>query len=619
MSKKNPCILQAVVFTDTFNDEFYPLTQDLPSTLIPLMDKPILSHTLEALQAGGVQEVFLFCKSGISAIQEFIRKAQEEKVLWSFLKIELIRSESCRTLGDCLRDLDGRGLIRGDFVLVEPGAIANIDLLPIFRKHKEITRNDKGACLTMICMKTGIEQNMECEADDCMYVTSPEGKLVYYKTYFNAADRKTSVPMDIILKYDRLSWHRGQRDIHISICSEKFLPLFSDNFDFETKEEFIKNLLMNEDVMDCSMYVHEISGVSYGGAIINWQNYQSISFELFDMSIKKSSSGYKEVNSKDSKLRSIVGPNTRIPSSAKVSRCIIGENVTIGKNVCLEDAIVFSNSKLGDNVKVRLSVIGSNCTIMNNCEILNNCVLGNNVQISEKTIVDKCLIQATPPEFCDEKDILGDHAYIASIERSDIPEMKTTEKVQQTLQELSEYVETDSEDDESSGQSPEEDTDLFLNEVVESLTRGLEDDVNCENLIFEINGSRYAYHIPLEEVNFFVIKGILKIFSQKTSEIKFLAKILSKFKMILKNYIRNEASMKDCLAAVEDQAVSSGEEDKDWVLFILKWFYQNDILSEDAILNWGKALHPEEKLYIKIHPFLKWLEEADEESSEDED
>lgn len=73
-----------------------------------------------------------------------------------------------------------------------------------------------------------------------------------------------------------------------------------------------------------------------------------------------------------------------------------------------------------------------------------------------------------------------------------------------------------------------------------------------------------------------------------------------------------------CCCFFQDKAVRSGQEGEDWVLFVLKWLYQHDILSEDAILNWGKALLPEEKLYIKVHPFLKWLEEADEETSDDD-
>lgn len=52
------------------------------------------------------------------------------------MKVNIIVSESCRSFGDCLRDLDAKGLIRGDFVLLEPGVVSNIKLLPIIKKHK---------------------------------------------------------------------------------------------------------------------------------------------------------------------------------------------------------------------------------------------------------------------------------------------------------------------------------------------------------------------------------------------------------------------------------------------------------------------------------------------------
>ena len=59
---------------------------------------------------------------------------------------------------------------------------------------------------------------------------------------------------------------------------------------------------------------------------------------------------------------------------------------------------------------------------------------------------------------------------------------------------------------------------------------------------------------------------------------------------------------------------------------ILKAFYDYDILSEEAILDWGsksrkKTVGKElaEEMRSKAAPFLKWLEEADEEESSPED
>lgn len=41
---------------------------------------------------------------------------------------------------------------------------------------------------------------------------------------------------------------------------------------------------------------------------------------------------------------------------------------------------------------------------------------------------------------------------------------------------------------------------VFLTEVVDSLKRGFDDKLNCENLVLEINSSRYAYNVTVREV-----------------------------------------------------------------------------------------------------------------------
>lgn len=44
---------------------------------------------------------------------------------------------------------------------------------------------------------------------------------------------------------------------------------------------------------------------------------------------------------------------------------------------------------------------------------------------------------------------------------------------------------------------------MFFTEVIDSLTRGFEDELQCDNLILEINSSRYAYNVTVKEVNLF--------------------------------------------------------------------------------------------------------------------
>lgn len=73
-----------------------------------------------------------------------------------------------------------------------------------------------------------------------------------------------------------VSLHHNLKDTHIAICSPSVLPLFSDNFDFQTKDDFVKGLLINEEILGSTVYCHVTRGSNFGGGVTNWRMYQSI-------------------------------------------------------------------------------------------------------------------------------------------------------------------------------------------------------------------------------------------------------------------------------------------------------------------------------------------------------
>lgn len=66
------------------------------------------------------------------------------------------------------------------------------------------------------------------------------------------------------------------KDVHIAICSPSVLPLFSDNFDFQTKDDFVRGLIMNEEILGSTVYCHILKGNQYGGAVTSWRMYQAL-------------------------------------------------------------------------------------------------------------------------------------------------------------------------------------------------------------------------------------------------------------------------------------------------------------------------------------------------------
>ncbi|KAJ8975017.1 hypothetical protein NQ317_012455 [Molorchus minor] len=184
---KKESLVQAIVVDDTFDDEFVPISDDIPH--------------------------YKFTKN---------------REGWTItMKVNIIVSESCHSFGDCLRDLDAKGLLSRRFCFIEPGTVSNIQLLPLIKKHNETVIKDKGAAMTILLQEAGIGY-------------------------------------EIFLDNPSVSVLHNLKDTHIAICSSPVLPLFSDNFDFQTKDDFVGGLIMNEEILGSTVYYHVLKGSQFG-------------------------------------------------------------------------------------------------------------------------------------------------------------------------------------------------------------------------------------------------------------------------------------------------------------------------------------------------------------------
>lgn len=52
------------------------------------------------------------------------------------MTINVLVSERCRSLGDAMRDIDAKAIIKNDFILLFGDTVANIEMLPILEKHR---------------------------------------------------------------------------------------------------------------------------------------------------------------------------------------------------------------------------------------------------------------------------------------------------------------------------------------------------------------------------------------------------------------------------------------------------------------------------------------------------
>jgi translation initiation factor eIF-2B subunit epsilon len=64
----------------------------------------------------------------------------------------------------------------------------------------------------------------------------------------------------------------------VAICSPSVPPLFSDNFDFQTRDDFVRGLLMNEEILASTIYWYKLDEAQYAACVSNWQMYQSVRY-----------------------------------------------------------------------------------------------------------------------------------------------------------------------------------------------------------------------------------------------------------------------------------------------------------------------------------------------------
>lgn len=97
----------------------------------------MIDYSLESLLTSGVQKTYIYCVSHADQIRQYLKNSKWTKAV-SPMSVEILSQspDDCRSLGDCLRDIDNKSLIRGDFILISSDVISNVQLVPIMEKHK---------------------------------------------------------------------------------------------------------------------------------------------------------------------------------------------------------------------------------------------------------------------------------------------------------------------------------------------------------------------------------------------------------------------------------------------------------------------------------------------------
>ncbi|XP_027731171.1 translation initiation factor eIF-2B subunit epsilon [Vombatus ursinus] len=555
-----PPPLQAVLVADSFNRRFFPISKDRPRALLPLANVALIDYTLEFLTATGVQETFVFCCWKAPEIKEHIQKSK-----WCLPTspnvVRIVTSETYRSLGDVLRDVDAKALVRSDFLLVYGDVISNINIAHALEEHRLRRKREKNvSVMTMIFKESSPSHPTRCPEDNIVVaMDSATHRLLHYQKTHGL--RRFSFPLNLFqgsgegvdIRYDLL-------DCHISICSPQVAELFTDNFDYQTRDDFVRGLLVNEEVLGNHIHMH-VTTREYGARVSNLRMYEAVCADVVrrwvypltpEMNFTNSPA-HSCTHSRHNIYRGpevslghgsvleenvLLGAGTVIGSNCTIRNSVLGPDCHIGDNVLLDQAYLWQGVRVASGAQIRQSLLCDHSEVKERVTLKPRCVLTSQVVVGpDLELPEGSVISLHPPDEEEEDDDgqfsddsgadrkervkstgynpadvgAAGKGYLWRAEGVSPREEEDEEELRQSLWGLTINMDEESESDseqslgsqelDSRAGSPQlDDIKVFQNEVAGTLQRGQEENISCDNLVLEINSLKYAYNISLKEV-----------------------------------------------------------------------------------------------------------------------
>jgi len=78
---------------------------------------------------------------------------------------------------------------------------------------------------------------------------------------------------------DEMDIYLDSVDTGIAVCSASVPPLFSDNFDFTCMNDFIRGIMINEEILGNSIYLHRLDS-GYASRVVDFGTFHGIRYSF---------------------------------------------------------------------------------------------------------------------------------------------------------------------------------------------------------------------------------------------------------------------------------------------------------------------------------------------------
>ncbi|PYI30234.1 translation initiation factor eif-2b epsilon subunit [Aspergillus indologenus CBS 114.80] len=671
--------LQAVVLADTFETRFEPFTLERPRCLLTLANTPLIEYTLEFLANAGVEDVFLYGGAHSDQLERYINASKWRAPSSPFKQLTFLKSTST-SVGDVMRDLDGKHLITGDFIVVSGDVISNLPIEGALAKHRARREADKNAIMTMILREAGRNHRTKASSVSPVFVIDPtKDRCLHYEEIdqHNPDSTRLNIEPEIITSHQEIDLRQDLIDCNIDICTPDVLSLWSDSFDYQApRKQFLFGVLKDYELNGKTIHTHIIKD-HYAARVRNLKAYDAISKDIIsrwtyplcpdtnllpghNYELRKGSlyqeQGVTLARSCVIGRRTVIGQGTSIGDKTTVKDTVLGRDCKIGKNVTLEGAYIWDGAVIGDGTTVRQAIVADRAVVGRDCTVEPGALISFGVEIADGVKVTEGLrITKAPRDEDDgvptsEPEIVGEggtgYEYVPYEDEDEDDTVSnassgliynmahlslSTDSISTLSSEISDFGGSRS-GSFSTTMSDDEDSDHFVHDAAASVYDSLREGVTSDVVQLELVSLRMTANASDHQVRRAVVSAFMKRVAQLMEGGKgageAVREIFGKYREIVERALfdrerEDKPDQVDLLVLLQQDLVHRSRGDT-VLLFIAKELYDLEIIDEEAYEQWWddeRSSSTEEMRQVRsqAQQFVDWLANAEEEESSEEE
>jgi translation initiation factor eIF-2B subunit gamma len=397
----------------------YPLTEDMPKSLLPIANRPLISYQLELLEQCGFGEaIVVTLESHANKIAKFISEVYKGKIV-----VSLVLFKEITGTADVLYKI--RDKLKTNFIVISGDLILD----HTFLHHAVDLHRSRDAAAVLLLKQPTSEQQAQEKAKMAKTKTQEQvfdyigldakKERVVFLTSSADVDEGLRIHKGLLRRYPHMKIYTTLLDSHLYVFSKWVLDLIAD--DKEKKKNRFSSV--KGDFVPYLVACQGSAAKQDSLPPTAKESPQSLALSMSSMHTENTPSGrgscyasfmengycmrvnslslYSEVNRDIARSAAVY-----LPWEPKGKGNFIGENSQIHVQTQVgAECVVGSESKIGERCSVKKSVIGKSCQIGDNVKIANSVlmghvVIGNNCTITDAIICDNVTIK----ENCNIKD-----------------------------------------------------------------------------------------------------------------------------------------------------------------------------------------------------------------------